>query len=74
MEAPDTIALDASEKLVDYSHLMNQTGTATTPLRPSGKARFGDQIIQVVSDGGMIDKGTPVLVIDVQGGKVVVEG
>lgn len=74
METPDTVAIDQAEKLADYSALMHQTGVTTTPLRPSGKARFGDQIVQVVSDGSMIDKGSTVTVVEVQGAKIVVEG
>ncbi|WP_182870352.1 NfeD family protein [Rhodopirellula sp. JC639] len=73
METPDAQAIDQAEKLADFSALLNQTGQTTTPLRPSGKARFGDQIVQVVSDGSMIDKGVSVTVVDVQGAKVVVE-
>lgn len=73
MEAPDAVAIDQAEKLADFSRLLGQTGTTTTPLRPSGKARFGDEIVQVVSDGSMIDKGASVTVVDVQGAKIVVE-
>ena len=74
MEAPDVAAISEAEKLVDFSGLLHQQGVATTALRPSGKAMFGDQVVQVVSDGGMIDKGTQVKVVEVQGAKVVVEG
>ncbi|MEO1618558.1 MAG: NfeD family protein [Planctomycetota bacterium] len=74
METPDVLAINEAEKLADFAALLNQTGVATTPLRPSGKARFGDDVIQVVSDGSMINKGAQVTVIEVQGAKVVVEG
>jgi membrane-bound ClpP family serine protease len=74
METPDAVAIEQAEKLVDLNFLLHQTGTTTTPLRPSGKARFGDRIVQVVSDGSMVDKGAEVTVVDVQGAKVVVEG
>ncbi len=73
MEAPDEAVISESEKLGDYSNLLGHTGTATTPLRPSGKARFGDQIIQVVSDGTAIASGAPVRVSEVLATKVVVE-
>lgn len=73
MEAPDLAAMDEAEKLVDYSSLLYQQGVATTALRPSGKAMFGDQLVQVVSDGGMVEKGTQVKVVEVHGAKVVVE-
>lgn len=74
MEAPDVAAIDQAEKLADFSALLNQTGRSTTPLRPSGKAQFGDQIVQVVSDGSMIEKGSEVTVVEVKGAKIVVEG
>jgi membrane-bound ClpP family serine protease len=73
MEAPNEAVISESEKLADYSNLLGLTGTATTPLRPSGKARFGDQIVQVVSDGTVISAGDPVRVRDVRATKVVVE-
>lgn len=74
METPDAEAIHQAERLVDFSDLLHQTGRTTTPLRPSGKARFGDRIVQVVSDGSMIDKGAEVTVVEVQGAKIVVEG
>lgn len=73
MEADDESVLSESEKLGDYSGLLGQVGVATTPLRPSGKARFGDEIVQVVSDGTLIASGEPVRVTDVLATKVVVE-
>lgn len=73
METPDAIAIDRAEMLADYSRFLNETGLTTTPLRPSGKARFGDEIVQVVSDGSMIDKGVSVTAVDVRGAKIVVE-
>lgn len=73
MEAPDDEMISESEKLGDYSALHGQTGTATTPLRPSGKARFGDEVVQVVSDGTPISAGDPVRVCEVHATKVVVE-
>jgi membrane-bound serine protease (ClpP class) len=73
MEAPDEAVISESEKLADFNHLLGKTGTATTPLRPSGKARFGDQVVQVVSDGTAVSRGDTVRVCEVYGAKVVVE-
>lgn len=73
MEAPNEEVISESEKLGDYSALLGKTGTATTPLRLSGKARFGDQIVQVVSDGTPISAGDRVRVSEVHATKVVVE-
>jgi membrane-bound serine protease (ClpP class) len=50
-------ALDRQEKLV------GQVGVAVSVLRPGGKAQFGDLLVDVVSEGEMIEKGTRVRVI-----------
>ncbi|ODA36755.1 hypothetical protein A6X21_15560 [Planctopirus hydrillae] len=52
--------------------LMGAHGVATTVLRPSGKARVGQQILDVVSDGGFVQPGTPIEVISVDGVRIVV--
>ena len=52
---------------------VGQTGRATTILRPSGKARFGDLLIDVTSDGPFIEPGSLVEVIDVHGSRVTVK-
>ena len=61
------------EQLVDWSHLVGKRGTTTTRLTPSGKARFGDELIDVISDGELISAGTPVRVVAVRGSHVLVE-
>jgi membrane-bound ClpP family serine protease len=60
------------ESLVDLDHLLGQTGIASTPLILSGKARIGDQLVDVIADGEPIDRGMPVIVTDVSGSRVVV--
>ncbi|QDS87164.1 hypothetical protein EC9_13410 [Rosistilla ulvae] len=62
-----------NEAIVHWDHLQGQRGIATTPLVPSGKARFGEELIAVVSDGPMIDPQRPVIVKQVYGNRVVVE-
>ena len=61
----------AQEKL--RAHLRGQIGTAISVLRPGGKAQFGDQIIDVMSQGDMIPKGTKVKIIGYSGTEAVVE-
>ena len=73
MEPPNAARLEQSEMLGDYSELLGRTGIATTPLRPSGKARFGEQVVQVVSDGTMIGSGESVRVCEVHATRVIVE-
>lgn len=48
-------------------------GTALTILRPSGKARFGDHVIDVVTEGEFIAPKTPITVIQTDGMRVVVK-
>src|SRR6056297_995255 len=58
-----------SEKLGGY---MGKTGTAVTNLRPAGTARIDGRRMDVVSRGEFIEKDKPVLVIAVEGNRVVV--
>jgi membrane-bound serine protease (ClpP class) len=48
-------------------------GTAITVLRPSGKARFSDHVVDVVTEGEFITPKTPVTVIQTDGMRVVVK-
>src|SRR5213594_3148548 len=48
-------------------------GTAVTVLRPSGKARFADHVVDVVTEGEFIAQQTPVTVIQTDGMRVVVK-
>lgn len=55
------------------AYLIGETGRATTVLRPSGKAKFGDQLLDVTAPGSFIEPGSLVEVIDVQGPRVIVK-
>src|SRR5438876_55044 len=48
-------------------------GTSVTVLRPSGKARFADHVIDVLTEGEFIGPQTPVTVIQTDGMRVVVK-
>jgi membrane-bound serine protease (ClpP class) len=52
--------------------LLHQTGTALTSLRPSGMALINRRRVDVVTEGGLIKRGTPVKVVAVEGVRVVV--
>jgi membrane-bound serine protease (ClpP class) len=47
-------------------------GVAHSTLRPSGKARFGNRYVDVVTDGTFITKGSPVKIAEISGNRVVV--
>jgi membrane-bound serine protease (ClpP class) len=49
-------------------------GTSLTNLRPSGKARFADHVVDVVTEGEFIAPETPITVIQTDGMRVVVKG
>jgi membrane-bound ClpP family serine protease len=60
------------EALVDFDHLLGQHGVATTQLTPSGKARFGSELVDVIAESEVIGRGTEVVVSEVHGNRVVV--
>ncbi len=57
----------------DPSALIGKTGRAMTHLRPAGTGDFEGKRIDIVSDGGFIDKGETVRIINAYGSRVVVE-
>jgi len=63
-----TAALERQE-----SRLVGLTGVAISSLRPGGKAQFGDDILDVRSEGDLLVKGTRVRILSVDGGTAVVE-
>jgi membrane-bound serine protease (ClpP class) len=56
----------------DRPELLHQTGSALTPLRPSGTAMIAGKRVDVVTEGPFIDRGAPVKVVEVEGARVVV--
>ncbi len=56
-----------------YAALLGAIGITETPLRPAGKARFGDDYLDVVSEGEYITPGNRVQVIEVEGNRIVVK-
>lgn len=53
--------------------LLGKKAIALTPLRPAGTAEIDGYRIDVVSEGGFIEKGLPVEIIKVSGNRVVVK-
>lgn len=59
---------------VDHAYtLLGQVGMTTSMLRPAGMAKFGEQFVDVISEGDFIEPGTPVQVIEVEGTRIVVK-
>lgn len=57
---------------VDRPELLHGTGTALTQLRPSGSANINGRRVDVVTEGGLIERGTAVKVVAVEGSRIVV--
>ncbi len=53
--------------------LLGATGVTTTVLRPAGTVLFGDEFVDVVTEGGYVEAGTRVQVIEVEGTRLVVK-
>ena len=68
-----TAALGAPAEGVHHTGVrIGDIGRAESPLRPAGIVRFGDEYVDVVTEGTLVDKGSPVRVIQIRGNRVVV--
>jgi len=56
----------------DEVKLLGVVGIAVSPLHPSGLALIEGRRIDVISEGGYLDAGVPIVVIRVDGNRVVV--
>ena len=56
-----------------HSQLVGCKGVAMTPLRPAGIAVIENQRVDVVSNGDYIEKEEPIVVVEANGPKIVVE-
>ena len=52
---------------------VGDTGEVLSTLRPIGRAKFADAIVDVVADAEFLDKGTKVEIIEIHGNRVVVK-
>ena len=64
-----------SEKVEERKRILRegQIGVAISALRPGGKAQFGDEILDVISQGDLLPKGQKVKIIGHSGTEAVVE-
>jgi membrane-bound serine protease (ClpP class) len=68
MEISMTAPAESAETVIKAG----DSGEALSRLRPAGKARFGEAVVDVVAEGAFIDKGVKVTIIEVRGNRVVV--
>ncbi len=59
--------LEEQDRLLDGT-----TGTSLSQLRPAGRAEFGGRVLDVVTRGEFIEGGAAIVVIKVEGNRVVV--
>lgn len=72
-EAVDPAAKPSMEGYESLTFLIGESGRTTSPLRPTGKARFGNLLIDVTADNFYIEPDSLVEVVDVQGTRVIVK-
>lgn len=72
-ERDETAVKPVSESEDSLAFLVGEIGRTTTVLRPTGKARFGEMLVDVTADGFYIEPDSLVEVIEVQGPRVIVK-
>jgi membrane-bound serine protease (ClpP class) len=68
----ESVEADFTEEVHLRTDLVGKIGEASSPLRPAGRARIGDEYFDVVTQGEFILPGSGVEVIDVQPRRIVV--
>jgi membrane-bound serine protease (ClpP class) len=69
----EAAALGLSRPVTLREVAVGDRGVALSPLRPAGKARFGEAYLDVLTDGSFVDGGRPVRIIEICGNRIVVE-
>jgi membrane-bound ClpP family serine protease len=69
----DSPEASAPPQLAQTAGLLGAVGVAVTELRPAGKARFGDQYVDVMAEGHYVAAGAKVQIIEIDGLHVVVK-
>jgi membrane-bound serine protease (ClpP class) len=64
---------DVMDRPADEAVFAGAIGVSSTDLRPAGRARFGDHLVMVVSDGSFIARNLPIEVIEIAGTRIVVK-
>ena len=74
LDGPTSQSPDSVKSTAPFSLPLNvgDIGVADSYLRPAGRAKFGDEYYDVVSDGSLVDAGTEIRVISVSGNLVTV--
>ncbi len=70
-EVPVSMTTPPESKTLSVN--LGDTGEVVSILRPTGKAKFGDAVVDVVAEAEFLDKGTKVEIIEIRGNRVVVK-
>ena len=60
------------DAIVNWNHLEGKFGVAVTRLGPAGKARIAGKMVDVITDGKMVDKDKAIEVVEVTGNRILV--
>jgi membrane-bound ClpP family serine protease len=72
-EGEEAEVIERRESLLDLDEsFVGTQGKTTTQLTPSGKARFGDMLLDVITDGDVVPRGATIEVVEIQGNRVLV--
>lgn len=63
---------EVARQVGSYDYLLHARGVASSDLRPAGLARFGNERVDVVSEGSYVPSGSAIEVVRVEGNRVVV--
>jgi membrane-bound serine protease (ClpP class) len=69
-----TSLTDEARDAVYTTIIAGQTGRTLTALRPIGDAEFNGVRVSVLTEGDFLEAGTPIVVTDVDGARIVVAG
>jgi membrane-bound serine protease (ClpP class) len=72
-EPEDSLSRPGAEGYEALTFLIGESGRTTSPLRPTGKARFGNVLVDVTAVGAFVEPDSLVEVVDVQGPRVIVK-
>lgn len=69
--APTSVLL-ASTASAAARPSLGATATAECDLRPSGKAKWQDQLLDVITEGDYIEAGSPIEILRIEGNRIIV--
>lgn len=67
------VSMTASPETTGLGVKVGDVGEVIARLRPAGKARFGDAIVDVVATGEFLGKGANVAIVEIRGNRVIVK-